>query len=168
MPAKGVRPAMARAREALFSMLEARGIDWEGKNILDVFAGSGSLAFEALSRGAARAWLVENGESAIKCLSSNAKDLGLREQCQIVGADAARFLRKTPPVRFDLVFIDPPYRKNLVDIALKALSRGPWLNSGAFVTAEIEKGTVITVPENLHPEAERLFGQTNVAIWRHE
>lgn len=166
IPGKGVRPAMGKTRQALFSMLEARGMRWDGKYALDLFAGAGSLAFEALSRGAAGAWLVENDAEACKCLHKNVQSLGLVGRCHIARADVRRFLRKTPPVSFDIVFVDPPYGKNLVSQALAALANSAWLNPGAFVCAEIEKGAVVAPPDLLERETERLFGQTCVEIWK--
>lgn len=165
IPGRGVRPAMGKTREALFSMLESRGFEWEGRNVLDLFAGGGSLAFEALSRGARSAWLVENGDGACECLRKNADILGLEDRCHIIRMDVKRFLRKMAPARFDLVFIDPPYGKNLVPQALASLAASPWLAPGAFVTAEIEKGAAVDAPDSLEYIIKRLFGQTCVHIW---
>lgn len=136
---EGYRPAMGRTREALFSMLEARGLDWQGARVLDLFAGSGSLAFEALSRGALSALLVENAAPAVRCLQQNIADLGLADQARLLKEDVPRLLRRPPAEPFDLVFMDPPYRKNLAPPALRALAENNWLAPGALVSAEIEK-----------------------------
>lgn len=162
----GLRPAMARTREAIFSMLEARAVAWEGLRVLDLFAGSGSLAFECLSRGAAEAHLVENGAKAYECLTRNAADLSLWSRCRLWRLDVKRFLHKSPSSPFDLVFLDPPYRKNYAQPCLGALARPGWLAPGAFVVAELEKNARLRVPELLSPVAERAFGQTSLHIWK--
>lgn len=162
------RPAMARTREALFSMLEARGVEWRGLAVLDLYAGTGSLAYEALSRGAARAVLVDNSEAQCRLLARNNADLGLAGGIAlIVRQDACRYLRKNPPQPFDVVFVDPPYRRGLADAALEFLVGRGWLAPGAFVLAEIEKNAIPAGQPGLEPCAMRLFGQTAAHIWKY-
>lgn len=165
-PQGDTRPAMARTREALFSMLEARGMTWSGAKILDLFAGSGSLAFEALSRGAAYAILVDNSEELRKTLAANMEELGLQSQCRLIKEDVLRFLRKPAPMPFNLVFDDPPYRRNYTSRSLELLAKGDWLVSGGFIAAEIEKDLVIEAPASFEAVGERLFGQTMVRLWQ--
>lgn len=165
----GYRPAMSRVREALFSMLEARGIVWSAVTALDLFAGSGSLAFECLSRGAQSALLVENAAQAVKCLHTNAQTLGLDEgRCRIVQEEVAKVLGKRPHAPFDVIFIDPPYRKNFLPPTLNALLRNGWVRQGGIVTAEVED-SVPYEAEDAHPQlellTERSFGQTRILIW---
>ena len=162
---EGYRPAMGRTREALFSMLAARGLVWSEARVLDLFAGSGSLAFEALSRGAPNALLVENAAPAMRCLQENVAALGLEGRARLAKEDVLRFLKRQPPEGFDLVFMDPPYRKNLAEPALRALADRGWLAPGAFVTAEIEKDVALTPPASFNLLAERLFGQTRICSW---
>lgn len=161
----GLRPAMARTRESLFSMLEAKGMVWQNAIVLDLFAGCGSLAFECLSRGAARAWLVDNGAPALACITKNAEMLDMADKCHLARMDARQFLRGTPPAVFNAVFIDPPYRRNLVNGCLARLAASPWLAQGAFVVAEVEKDNAVSAPGNLISVAERMFGQTCLHIW---
>lgn len=164
---------MSRVREALFSMLEARGIVWSACSALDLFAGSGSLAFEALSRGAVSALLVESAPQAVACLRANARALGLEDlRCRIVAEDVARVLGKRPHAPFDVVFIDPPYGKRLLPPTLRALLRNGWLTEDAFVTAEVESGVSLEaslppgMEETLELVTERRFGQTRIIIWK--
>lgn len=161
---EGLRPAMGRTREALFSMLAARGIDWSGARVLDVYAGSGSLAFEAISRGAPSAVLVESADNAVRCLRENITALGLQDRASIVRGDALRFLRRTRMTPVGLAFLDPPYGKNLIAPSLALLV--PHLAPGAFVAAEIEKEADPGAPDDLEPAAERFFGRTRVCLWR--
>ncbi len=165
----GFRPAMGRVREALFSMLEARQAVGPETRVLDLFAGGGSLGFEALSRGAAHATFVENAPYAVKVLEANAELLGLTpERCSIRREEAQKFLRKAPAVPYDLVFIDPPYKDNVLGAVLKALCAGHFLAPGAVVDAEVESHLRFE-PETAHPELElqvdRTYGQTRVILW---
>lgn len=165
LPGNSTRPAMARTREALFSMLEARGVAWPGSLVLDLFAGSGSLAYEALSRGAEQAVLVENSAQQCRCLARSNVDLGVEGRAVIASQDVGRYLRRNPPIPFNVVFIDPPYRCGLVDSALSFLVSRGWLAPNAFVAAEIEKGNAPAAPDGLWPVTDRLFGQTFLQIW---
>ena len=172
----GYRPATGRVREALFSMLEARGLVWPRCSVLDLFAGSGSLAFEAASRGARRICLVENAPRAVQCLERNAAELGLAAlRCRILREDVLRLLARRKPggqaepeERFDVVFMDPPYGMNLVPAALQALVRGQWLAPEAFVLAEVATRARIgeAAREELARVADREYGQTRILLWQ--
>ena len=172
----GCRPATGRVREALFSMLEARGLVWPESSVLDLFAGSGSLAFEAASRGARWICLVENSAAAVQCLERNAAGLGLAApRCRILREDVLRLLARRnqrgqaePEERFDVVFMDPPYGMSLVPAALQALVRGQWLAPQAFVLAEVETQARFdeTAQEGLACVANREYGQTRIIIWQ--
>ena len=162
---EGYRPAMGKTREALFSMLTARGIDWHSARVLDLFAGTGSLAFEAISRGAQHALLVEMAPQAVRCLKANIAALEVQDEARLVSEDVLRVLKTPPAEPYSLVFMDPPYRKNLADPTLRLLATRRWLAPGAFVTAEIEKDARLAPPPQCTLEAERLFGQTRICIW---
>jgi 16S rRNA (guanine966-N2)-methyltransferase len=172
----GCRPATGRTREALFSMLEARGLVWAESAVLDLFAGSGSLAFESASRGARRICLVDDSERVVRRLELNAAAFGLfAPRCRIMREDALRLLARRrpkgqawPDERFDVVFLDPPYGMNLVPLALQALVRGSWLAPEAFVLAEVEAQAPIE--ESAHEElaciGSRMYGQTRIVLWQ--
>lgn len=168
----GYRPATARVREAVFSMLESRGVVWSGVRVLDLFAGSGSLGFEALSRGAPEVCLVEKAADAVANLRRNADSFGLQaEQCRIVPADVAQFLRPRAYQAYDIIFIDPPYGENRLAPTLSAVLRGNWLAGGGFVLAEVEASLrpASLSPKGedlLRPEADRTYGQTRILIWQ--
>ena len=172
----GYRPATGRVREALFSMIEARGLAWSDCSVLDLFAGSGSLAFEAASRGAHRILLVENAATAVECLGRNAAKLGLAApRCRVLRADVLRLLahqrareHNEPGERFNLVFLDPPYGMNLVTVSLRALVRGQWLAPDAFVLAELEVQARFdeAAHEKLTCISTREYGQTRIVLWQ--
>lgn len=157
---------MSKTRESLFSMLEARGIDWNSTNILDLFAGTGSLAFEAISRGSPRAVLVENNQEQCAAIARSAADLDIAARIRIVRQDVKRFLHNPAGQAFDLVFVDPPYRRNYALPVIKALLRNNWLSPGAFVVAELENGTTLPELLGLQAAGERIFGQTILRIWK--
>lgn len=161
----GARPAMGRTREALFSILESRGIIWENLRVLDVFAGTGSLGFEALSRGAAHVDFVDNSPELCKTLRLNAEALDILDSCGIFCEEARKFMARRPNLAYGLVFIDPPYRKNLASHVISALPGRNFLHDGSFVCAEIEKGAEFDVPPALQLRTRRNFGQTTLEIW---
>ncbi len=166
---EGYRPAMSRVREALFSILSHR-LHWQGLQVLDHFAGSGSLAFEALSRGADRAWLVELSPRACRGIRDNIADLGLEGRAFLVQEDVLRLLRRVKGADrgaggpFDVVFLDPPYRKHLTQSSLDGLCQCGWLSPGAFVCVEVEGGLKLSLPEGLELVTSREFGQTTTLI----
>lgn len=166
----GYRPAMGKVRESLFSLLEARGVIWAESIVLDLFAGSGSLAFEAISRGAQKAYFVERDPKAAQCIAGNAQTLGIAEKCIIAAEDAVKFAGKRPAEQVSVVFIDPPYAENLLPQTLKNLLRREWLEDGGFVIAEVEKHLKINTEsfEGLTLELDRNYGSTRIIIWYKE
>lgn len=166
----GFRPAMGKVREALFSMLEAKGVDWPEARVLDLFAGGGSLGFEALSRGAAEVCFVESAPYAAKVIAMNAELLGVeRERLSLRREEAAKVLAHRPARDFQVVFIDPPYQMNVLGPTLAALLKNAWVAPGAIVNAEVEARLPFS-PEKAHANlealADRAYGQTRVILWR--
>jgi 16S rRNA (guanine966-N2)-methyltransferase len=160
---------MAKVREALFSMLEARGINWPLCRVLDLFAGSGSLGFEALSRGAKEATFVESMPKAAALIGENAARLGIEPgRVHVLGNEAAVVLNAAPARPFEVIFIDPPYRRNLLAPCLKAILRKNWLAPAGVINAEVE-AAIQYDPEKSFPEltviADRSYGQTRVLLW---
>ncbi|MDL2313572.1 16S rRNA (guanine(966)-N(2))-methyltransferase RsmD [Desulfovibrio sp. OttesenSCG-928-C14] len=168
----GYRPAMAKVRAAIFSMLEARGLLWPEARILDLFAGSGSLGFEALSRGAAQVTFVDSLPKAAALIRANAEKLGVAPaRYRVLAEESGKVLSRPPLEPFDLIFIDPPYGQNLLGSSLKLILRKGWLAPGGIINAEIESGLKYD-PATEHPdlavEADRRYGQTRVVLWKQE
>jgi 16S rRNA (guanine966-N2)-methyltransferase len=160
---------MGKVRQALFSMLEARGVFWPATRVLDVFAGSGSLGFEALSRGAAFAGFIESSRKAAALITENAGKFGIAAGRYAVWGDEARaVLGKRCGEPFGVVFIDPPEGENLLTPALGAILRNGWLQEGGVINAELESRLKFA-PEEAHPAlsciADRTYGQTRVVLW---
>lgn len=167
----GYRPATAKVRQAVFSMLEARGVDWSGARVLDLFAGSGSLGLESLSRGAACAWFVEKNARAVDCLRATLRDLAVpAENFRVLQADLLKTLARPTQAAFDVLFVDPPYGLDLLPPALDKAVRGGWVAPGAFVLAEVEARAAFEgqVPSQLIPQADRLYGQTRILLWQNK
>lgn len=160
-----LRPTSDRVRESIFNLL-AHG-DYggapEGMRVLDLFAGSGALGFEALSRGALRAVFVDDGGPARALMRETAEHLGLNGVTKIWRRDATRLgpCRGEP---FDLVFLDPPYGAGLAAPALASAAEGGWLAPGALVVLEQEKGA--EPPAAFSLLDDRTYGETRVLIGR--
>ena len=136
-----LRPTPDRVRETLFNWL-APSI--EGAACLDLFAGSGILSFEALSRGAAQAWILEKQKKIWHDLTQ-AQQLLNAEQAHILNQDCMHFLNTPPPEQFDIVFIDPPYAENLINRCCSLLNEYQWLKPKALVYMEF--GNAFSAPE---------------------
>ncbi|MFO1143184.1 MAG: 16S rRNA (guanine(966)-N(2))-methyltransferase RsmD [Amaricoccus sp.] len=162
-----LRPTSDRVRESLFNLL-AHG-DYgdpappEGRRVLDLFAGTGALGLEALSRGAAFAAFVDQGAAALALLRRNLARLGAEETAKVVSRDATR-LGRCHDLAFDLVFLDPPYGRGLGERALAAALAGGWIAPGGLVVWE--EGVNPAIPPGLTPLDSRRYGETMIAILR--
>jgi 16S rRNA (guanine966-N2)-methyltransferase len=165
----GYRPATSKVRQAVFSMLEARGVRWPGLRVLDLFAGTGSLALEALSRGAAFAAFVEKNRKAAAAIQGTLADLGLGpRRARVYASDLFALLKGPPEAPFDVVFIDPPYGQDLLLPALELALASGWIAPEAVVLAEVEARLALD-PGAAHPAlaplADKLYGQTRILAW---
>ncbi|MEN8214404.1 MAG: 16S rRNA (guanine(966)-N(2))-methyltransferase RsmD [Pseudomonadota bacterium] len=130
--ARGLRPTADRVRETLFNWLQQ---DIVAARCLDLFAGSGALGFEAASRGAEPVMMVERQRDVFRALQQNRALLQLEDAVQLVNADALTWLHGTPEM-YQLVFLDPPFNKPLLQPVIDQLERGGWLAPGALVYLE--------------------------------
>ncbi len=130
------RPTTDRVKEALFSMIQ---FDIEGRAVLDLFGGSGQLAIEALSRGAARATIIDQSRDAVDIIMENAKKTHLFEKCRISAADYSSFIRGAAGrEKYDIVFLDPPYNSGLLPASLEALHKAGLYADGAYIICETD------------------------------
>ena len=157
-----LRPTTDRVREALFGMLEGGrfGDVLTNARVLDLFAGTGALGLEALSRGAAHVTFVENGRVGGRLLTANIAKAGVAEACSVLRRDATR-LGACDEAACGLVFLDPPYGKALGTAALKAVVAGGWLAPGALVVWEDNREADAPGFERL--EARR-YGETWITL----
>lgn len=166
-PVQGrTRPTSAKVREAIFNILGAAVLE---ARVLDLFAGTGALGIESLSRGAAAAVFVEDHPEALKGLRRNLETLGLLERSQVFPLPVAAALRKLSSrgEQFGLVFLDPPYGGGVAQATLIALAASPLLLPQAWVVAEhSRRETLPEVSRSLAQQTLRRYGDTQVAIYR--
>lgn len=177
------RPTSQRMRQAVFDML--MHAPWYGREqleqavVLDAFAGTGALGLEALSRGARFATFMESSRTGVTTLKTNLLACGMSDHSRLRSCDVTR--PPKAPRAHTLIFLDPPYHKNLVEKGLRALSRAGWIADGALIVAETEQTS--DPDEAFHafhahlgpghpaplpiPLAERTFGVGQITVWKH-
>lgn len=155
------RPTPDRVREAVFASVGTY-LTLEGARILDLYCGSGAMAFEGLSRGAGRATLVDRSRAALSVSQRNQRTLGLAGESTVVSADVTDWLTTAPSSRYDLVYLDPPYARP-VEPDLRALVDRGWLTDGAVVGVErATRTSEVEWPTGLDPLRKRVYGDTTV------
>jgi 16S rRNA (guanine966-N2)-methyltransferase len=165
---QGTRPTSDRTRESIFNIL-AHGIDGfdiEGARVLDLFAGTGAMGLEAISRGARFCQFVDDSAAARGLIRRNADALGVIGQCKIWRRDATKLGPCAPQPGFDLVFADPPYAKGLGEKALVSLVEGGWLVPDAVVVLEEAAKAESVDVAGLTLLDRREYGDTQVRIYR--
>ncbi|MGW4245543.1 16S rRNA (guanine(966)-N(2))-methyltransferase RsmD [Nocardia sp. NPDC004722] len=165
VPPAGTRPTSDRVREALFSLLHAR-MDFDGLHVLDLYAGSGALALEALSRGASHALMIESDRKAAAIIRGNIGDLGL-PGAELRQNSVSAVLSASPPERYDLVFTDPPYALEVSDVEadLQALADNAWLHEEALIVVERStRSPEITWPKGYTALKSRDYGETRIDL----
>jgi len=161
-PGSATRPTADRVREALFSMLASRLGSFEDLRIADLFAGSGALGFEALSRGAAEAVFVETDSRAQAAIKANAAKLSLTGKVRVLGGSALALPRNDP---FDLILADPPYVDGSGSAVVKAVMDAGWLAPGGWLSVETERRDAVD-PGDLSLEVDRQFGKAKITLLR--
>jgi 16S rRNA (guanine966-N2)-methyltransferase len=156
-----IRPTADKVKEAEFSIIQ---FEIEGRSVLDLFAGSGQLGIEALSRGAKSATFVDANPAAVKVIRDNLEKTGLAQQASVAAGDFEQFLTYTKAV-FDIVFIDPPYGKSLVDKALPVVA--PHVSDSGVIICEVAR--IDTLPNEaggfvLARKGD--YGKTSLGIYR--
>ena len=161
-PGLDTRPTADRVRETLFSMLVSRIGPFDGLRVADLFAGSGALGLEALSRGAAFACFVENDAGAAAAIKANAEALGALERVQILGGSALALPKSGA---FDLVFADPPYTSGSGSAAVRAAATAGWLAPGGWMAVETARSDTVE-PGDWSIEATRNVGRARLTLLR--
>lgn len=155
---EGTRPTSDRAREGLFSSLQSL-IDLDGARVLDLYAGSGAVGLEALSRGAESATLVEDDPLALIAIRTNAAAVGV-PGAHVVPMRAEVFLAAEPEPRYDVAYVDPPYELDVVPVLSQLVE---WLPEGAVVAVERRtRDGDLTWPEGLQEERSRRYGEATL------
>ncbi len=135
------RPTSERTKEAVFSMLQ---FDIEGRVVLDLFAGSGQMGLEALSRGATRVYLVDSGKGAFNIIKKNIEKARFSEGCTALCEDYVTFLKKqSGNEKFDIVFLDPPYASDMINMALDLLFERELIKETSYIVCESDRFDVL-------------------------
>ena len=165
VPPRGTRPTSDRVREALFSAVES-AVDLDGARVLDLYAGTGALGLEALSRGAASAVFVESSPAAVSVLRANIRAVGLAGEVRV--GKVASVLAAGAPSPYDLVLADPPYAVTDLSPELGLLVSAGWVAPGALVIVErARRAGDVSWPDPLVPMKVRHYGDTSLhwALW---
>ncbi len=164
VPGSGTRPIGDRAKGALFNII---GADIEASRFLDLFAGTGSVGIEALSRGAAQAVLVDSSPRAIRTIQDNLRATGLESGARVLRSDSFAYLKTTQSEGFDYLYVAPPQYQNLWSAALTALDRlSGWLNPDAWIVAQIHPREYETLTlSRLIEFDQRRYGSTLLVFW---
>jgi 16S rRNA (guanine966-N2)-methyltransferase len=162
-PGDGTRPTTDRVREAMFSSLQSELGGFDGLRVLDLFAGSGALGLEALSRGAAAADFVESDTRVAGLIKRNIADLGC-SGAGVLRTTVERFLRVPPPMPYDLVFLDPPYAlpSGEVTALVAALAVPGWRTTDSVVVVERSTRDPFAWPEGVEPLRDKAYGETHL------
>ncbi|RKS84657.1 16S rRNA m(2)G-966 methyltransferase [Orbus hercynius] len=166
LDSEGLRPTTDRVKETLFNWLMPAIHD---STCLDCFAGSGSLGFEALSRGAQHVTMLEKQRATALQLEKN-KHLLQSTNCSVVNTDALNWLSQSAKLQFDIVFIDPPFHQMLTTQAIAHLENGNWLSDNAYIYVETEKSGLLIqhIPSNWTLHREKTAGQVHSYLFIRE
>ena len=163
-----IRPTSDRLRETIFNVLaHGYGDPVEDARVIDLFAGTGAMGIEALSRGAAFCLFIDDGAQARGLIRENVEAFGLGGATRLFRRDATRMGAAGPNPPASLVFCDPPYGKDLGPRALKSCADGGWLSPGALVVIEEAQGSAVTLPEAFEELERRDYGETKVLFARY-
>jgi 16S rRNA (guanine966-N2)-methyltransferase len=162
-----VRPTSDRLRESIFNVLaHAHDDPIEGARVLDLFAGTGAMGLEALSRGASYALFVDDSAEGRGLVRANVDALGVAGITKVFRRDATKLGPVHPNAPFSLVFCDPPYGRDLAAPALTAARDGGWLEPGALIVVEESAGSALVLPEGFEELDRRTYGDTQVVYAR--
>jgi 16S rRNA (guanine966-N2)-methyltransferase len=162
---QAIRPTSDRLRESLFNILaHAHGDPVTGARVLDLFAGTGALGLEAMSRGASFALLIDDGAEARALMRQNVEALGLGGMTRIFRRDATKLGEVHPLEPFPLVFLDPPYRQGLAERALASLRSGGWLTPYALIVVEEAVDAAFKAPDGFTEIDRRRYDDSELVF----
>ncbi|MCX7338318.1 MAG: 16S rRNA (guanine(966)-N(2))-methyltransferase RsmD [Alphaproteobacteria bacterium] len=167
-PSDTTRPTSDRAREAVFNILiHTYGVEFQDCVVLDVFAGSGAMGFEALSRGAKQVYFVENNKQAIRCIQENSTTLGADEKVHLLRGDAPQ-IKKAPDGGAHVIIMDPPYNQGLILPTCAQLYKQGWINPDTLVCIESSLTDCPAHIPHLTKKEQRIYGAAAISFWVEE
>lgn len=167
---RGIRPTPDRVREAIFSILYSRIGSFEGLRVLDLFAGTGAMSLEALSRGCASALLIDSSTDSARTIADNIALCNMGDVTALKRGDVLKSLQHLPSdSSFDLIFLDPPYNKGFAEKTVLLISQNRLLAPGGLACVETDKReTMPEVLDSLHRTETRIYGSTAVHFYCHD
>ena len=167
VPSKLVRPTSAFKREAIFSILESYSIKhsieiYKNKSILDIFAGSGLIGLEAISRGMKKSYFIENNESVFKILKNNCNKICKTDEYEIIVERAINGINRVFEIKPSVIFIDPPYSKENIHLILLTILKNNIKSRDTIIIIETERKEQIVIPESLIVFKEKIYGKTKL------
>lgn len=167
-----IRPTSDKVRQAIFNLLEHHPkldeFPLPGVRVIDLYAGTGALGLEALSRGAGYCLFVDNSTAGRALIRQNIENLGLTGKTKIWRRDATQLGHLDTLAPFALAFLDPPYRQQLIEPALASLYGGGWLLPGAVIAAESDENETVVPPSGYDVIDRRIYGGTAVTLLRRD
>lgn len=160
-PNKSLRPTESKTKETLFNWLLN---DLDNKNCLDMFAGTGSLGFEALSRGAKEVIFIEKQKSLCNSIEDVAKQLGIKKKCRIINANSTSINFNNLNAKFDLIFLDPPYKEERIDFILENIIKNKIINKKGLVILHRNKKTKDHFSDKLKIVENRTYGISKIYL----
>lgn len=168
VPGMNTRPTLDKVKESVFNAL---GQFFDGGTVLDLYAGSGNLGIEALSRGASQCVFIDRDFKAYQTIKENIKNLKLDDKSEIYKASDSKAMKllKEKNWKFDFVFLDPPYNKQRINDVIKALEDGQLLNNEALIVSEcLKKDLLLEAYHTIHFVKEYVYGTTKITIYKKE
>ncbi|MBU5482740.1 16S rRNA (guanine(966)-N(2))-methyltransferase RsmD [Clostridium sp. MSJ-11] len=164
----GTRPTLDRVKENIFNIIQNDVYDTVA---VDLFSGTGSLGLEAVSRGAKKCYLIDKGDVTFKYLKENVKNLNFEDKCECLNMSAYDALKLfyEKGIIFDLIFIDPPYLKNMIPPAIEDIDKNNLLNKDGLIVTKIDSSEEIFLgTDNVKLTGHRKYGNTTICFYRHK
>ena len=167
VPNKLVRPTSAIKREAIFSILESYALQnsidiYKNKSIIDVFAGTGLIGLEAISRGMKKSYFIEDNESVFKILKNNCNKICKNNECEIIFEKAINGINRIFEIKPSVIFIDPPYGKDDIKLILLTILKNNIKSKNTVIIIETERKEQIVIPGDLVVFKEKIYGKTKL------
>jgi len=164
----GTRPTLDRIKEAMFSIIQNKLV---GAVVVDMFSGTGSLGLEAVSRGASKCYLIDMGDTTFEMLQKNVDNLKFNDKCECLKGDTYEYMKKfaNEKIVFDLIFIDPPYAKDMIPPAIEIIGANSLLSKEGLIVCKIDSSEEIYTGNSIiHLSSSRKYGNTTVLFYEYK